>query len=98
MASIEMNFEAKSYVHASKLHQQLINQMKPLNYEVDSVQMKPISEHKIKTTIIFVYKKNSVKKEKAKTPWGSKNSLAFWNVGMLGSFFYSNSKTPVYNS
>ena len=57
MASIEMNFEARTYVHASKLHQQLINQMKPLGYEVGTVEMRPISESKIKTTITFVYKK-----------------------------------------
>ena len=58
MASVEIIFDAKTYVQAAKMQQQFVNQMKPLGYTLDNLEMQPISEKKIKTKITMIYQKN----------------------------------------
>lgn len=36
MASVEITFDAKTYVQAAKMQQQFVNQMKPLGYVVSN--------------------------------------------------------------
>lgn len=57
MASIEITFDAKTFVQAAKMQQKIVNQMKPLGYEVDTLEMQPISEKEVKTKITLVYQK-----------------------------------------
>ena len=59
MASLKIIFQSRSLVQVAKTQQQIIDQMRPLGYEFDKIESLPISDNKIETTLVLVYKSKS---------------------------------------
>lgn len=63
MSSVEIKFEARNLVHAAKMQQQFVNQMKPLGYEYSKIETQPLAGDRLQAKITLVYQSKR-KKEK----------------------------------